>query len=141
MIRFRGLMREDWGWFNQRNPARPSIDSTAVVAIDDSDEIQAMCLMDTWTNSSCQCHIAIDNPMVLRHGFLEQCFNFAFVEADRCVMVGLVPEDNKKALKFNERIGFKEEYRLKNGYDYGTDYVVMVLHREDCEYVEKREAA
>ena len=96
--------------------------------------------MDSWAPNSCQMHFAIDNPMVIRHGFFETVADFCYNVRGIETIVGLVPADNEKAIKLDKRIGFKEALRIPNGYKDGIDYVVMLMTREDCRWL-KQEAA
>lgn len=111
-------------------------DTQGIVAIDrDTQAPLGLCVMDSWTHTSVQIHIAIMRPMVLRHGFLEEIADHVFNRCGRDIMIGLVPSNHEKALKLDKHIGFTETYRVKDGFDRGIDYVVMELRREDCRWL------
>lgn len=114
-------------------------DSTGVIMVDDNDNMVAACVMDSWTDTSCNLHIMIKNPMVLRHGFLEEIFWFVFEEQGRSMVWGFTPADNGRALKFNKHVGMEEQYRMKDAYKEGVDYVVTRMLKEDCRWVENQE--
>lgn len=134
-VKFRGLQgKEDWAWFTARNPACLTENTTGVVAVDGNDKILACCIMDSWTETSCQAHYAIDNPIVLRRGFFEEISKFVFDTAKRMYIYGLVPSDNEKALRLNKKIGFKEVTRLKDAFKLGVDYVILELKKEHCRF-------
>ena len=108
----------------------------------DSGEIYAVCMMDTWTEGSVQVHIAIDNPLCLKHyALLREVFHYIFITADRLTAVGLVNSDNIKALNFDKKIGFRELTRIKDGHSKGIDTVILELRREDCKWINLKEEA
>lgn len=132
----------DWGWVNQQVAILRVEDTCGIMAVDDeADETVGACIMDNWTKNSVQCHFMVSSPMVLRHGFLEECFDFLFNECGMQYIYGLVPGDNEKALRLNAHMGFTERVRLKDAFADGVDYVLMELKRENCRYVPVVEVA
>ena len=84
----------------------------------------------------------LTTPMLLKHGFLEECFGFIFKNQNVNFVYGLVPANNDKAVKFNTHMGFTVKTRLEEAYDVDVDYLLMQLKRKDCKYItELREAA
>ena len=79
-------------------------DTTGIVAEKDG-EIWAITVLDNWSPNSCSVHIWIPNPLVFRHGYKEEVFDFVF-GSGRNKIIGQTPSDNPKALKFIEHIGF-----------------------------------
>jgi hypothetical protein len=113
----------------------PMADTRGIVARDDHGDIAAICTIDTWSPNSCQMHIWIKNPMVLRRGFVEEVFGFVF-GSGRNKVICVMPSNNYAVIKFNRKIGFTELFRIKDGYDVGIDYVITELKREDCRYID-----
>ena len=115
--------------------ARPNIceDTRGITALDESDIPQAVCVFDSWSYNSCIIHIWIGNPFVLKHGFAEEVFNFAFSDG-RTKIIGITPSDNLKALKFIKNIGFKEIYTISDGFKVGVDYVITEMNKDECRY-------
>jgi len=90
---------------------RPRVcaDTTGIVAIDEVEGLVAVCIFDSWSYNSCQIHIYIKNPFVLKHGFAEEVFGFVFSpESGREIVIGVTPADNDRALKFIKGIGLKK---------------------------------
>ena len=117
--------------------ARPNIceDTKGITALDGDNVPQAVCVFDSWSHNSCIIHIWINNPFVLKHGFAEEVFNFVFSEeSGRTKIIGITPSDNLKAVKFIKNIGFKEVYRISDGYKVGVDYVVTEMNKDKCRY-------
>lgn len=129
---FQGLDEDMWYLAKAKIGVRAVEDMRGVFARDaDTKVVLAGCVLNNWTYSAVHAHIWIDNPMVLRHGFLEEVANYVFNTSGKELMVGMVPGDNAEALKLDEHIGFKEKYRIKNGYMHDVDYVIMEATRED----------
>jgi hypothetical protein len=135
--------RRDWKWVNDQIPILYCEDTAGIMAMDADQRVPVgACLMDNWTNNSVQCHFMLTTPMLLKHGFLEECFGFIFKNQNVNFVYGLVPANNDKAVKLNTHMGFTVKTRLEEAYDVGTDYLLMQLKREDCKYItELREAA
>ena len=142
MVRFRRMdCAIDWAWINEALPILHVEDTTGIVAVDVDDKPLAACVMDNWTANSVQCHLLILDSTVLRHGFLETCFDYIFNINGRKVVYGLVPGDNEKALKLNDHLGFTEKCRFEGAFEDGVDYVILELKRENCKYLLAQEAA
>ena len=121
--------------------AKPRIcsDTKGVMALDADDEYKlvAAAVMDTWSHNAVQIHLYIGNPMILRHKFSEEVCGFIFGEnSGRELIIGVTPSDNAKALKFNRHMGMEEQYRIKDGYDKGIDYVITTMRKQDCKWID-----
>jgi len=112
-------------------------DSAAIMAHDENGALVGFCIMDNWTDTSVQCHFYIGSWVVLRHQFLEVCFEYMFTVRDRKMIYGLVPGDNKLALHFNDHLGFTEKCRFEGAYGEGVDYVILELKKENCMFLEE----
>lgn len=132
----------DWGWVQQHERILRVEDTGGIVAIDEEkNETVAAVILDSWTPNGCQAHIIIQNPLILRHGFLEECFDFVFNVSGRGVINGVVKSDNEKALRFDKHIGFEETHRIKDGFDKGIDLIFVEIRKENCRWIkEVREA-
>lgn len=136
-VEFIGLdMERHWPLVQNVLGVKRCEDTKGILAIDkESNAPVAVCVMDGWSHTSVQIHIAIGRKMVLRHGFLEEIADYVFNQCGRELMIGLVPGNNEAALKLDRHIGFTETYRVKDGFDRGVDYVVMEMRREDCRWL------
>ena len=142
-IEFREFVGEwDWGWINQICPVMRVEDTGGIMAIDVStDTTVGAFITDNWTQNSVQCHFMIDNPMVLKHSFLECCFNYVFNVRGMSRIYGMVPANNEKAIKINTHMGFTVKARLEDAFEVGVDYLIMELKRENCMYLDQAKAA
>ena len=130
MLRFEGLKQEHWGDIPDEARPRWCEDTQGIIALNHRDEVVAACILDSWSFNSCQIHIWIDNPFVLKHGFQEAVFKHVFDTCEREVIIGITPDDNPKALKFIKHMGFKEIVRIKDGYKDGIDYVITEFRKD-----------
>lgn len=133
----------EWEWVIKRACPMPVYDSQGIVAYDErSGKIAGVVVMDSWTQSGCQAHIAIENPFCIRSGLLHEVARHVHIACGRRYIFGLVPANNEKALRFDQKIGFTEVARVPDGYAEGVDYVVMRLSKDDNMWLEEnREVA
>ncbi len=132
---------EEWDWFHARTNTILCGDMCGIVARKQG-RIVAMAVFDSFTEVACNVHMAIDDPFVLRHGFLEGMGNYLFNVRNRQRLYGLVPSNNDRALKLNKHIGLTELAVIPNAVAEGVDYIVMTMEKADCRWIpEVREAA
>lgn len=142
MITFRPLNgKTDWEWVKTRAHILLVEDTTGLVAERDG-KIQAVAVFDSFTVNACNVHMAIENPMVIKYGFLHEIGHYLFNVRDRKRIFGLVPSNNAKAMRLDKHIGMSEIARVPNALAEGIDYVVLEMTREECRWIEPvKEAA
>lgn len=124
--------RRDWMLVSRKLGLRYVDDTKGILAVDvEKFEPVAGVVLNNWTYNAVQAHFWVDNPFVLRHGFLEEVANYIFNTAGKNLIIGFVPADNEEALKLDKHIGFRETYRIPGGYMYDVDYVILEATRED----------
>ena len=137
MVCFRALnIDRDWAWVHER--ANPVLceNTNGIVAERDGKPIAAA-IFDQWTASSCQVHICMDDPFVIRHGFFREVCTYVFVTCGRKCIIGLTPADNERAVRFNRHVGMREIYRIEDAIDEGIDYIVVRMDRDECRWIEQ----
>jgi RimJ/RimL family protein N-acetyltransferase len=125
----------EWAWMQKRARPVQCEDTQGMVAYDEQGKIVAVAAFDGFTNDSCNAHVAIDNALVIRAGFLHEVFHHLFIVCDLSRVFGLVVSDNAKARKFDRKIGFTEVARIPDGFETGKDYIVVRLNKEDCRWI------
>ena len=126
----------DWGWVQSVQPIIRCEDTCGIMAIDlNAGETVGGIIFDNFTNNSVQTHFMISNCMVLKHGFLQEGYDYIFNVMKKKFMYGFIPGDNEKALKFNKHMGWVEKLRLSDAFSDGVDYVVMELTKDKCRYL------
>ena len=72
-------------------------------------------------------------------------FNFAFGteegQAAREMIIGVVNSKNVAALKYDLHLGFKELFRIPKMHDDDGDVVILGMTRDECKYLDQKEAA
>jgi len=94
------------------------------------DRIIAVAVLDSFTVIGCNAHFAIDEPIVLRHGFFEAVAELCFITNGKKKMFGLVPSNNERAVKLDKHIGFEIVTEIPETIEDGVGTIVMVLTRE-----------
>jgi len=132
---------EEWNWVTERARCMRMSDTGGIVAYDGDGQIQAICVFDSFTVDNCTVHLAIDNPLVLRHGFLNEVARHLFHVCDRKRLFGMARSDNAKANKFNEKIGWKVVATIPDGFADGIDFIVYRMDRDECRWLNKQKEA
>ena len=141
-VTFKPLTTQDeWFWFQNRTHVLLCEDMQGIIAYR-NDEIIAACVFDTWTSVGANVHLAIDDPLALRHGLLQEAAAHAFIRGNKQKLFGLVPSNNKKAIKMNKHVGFEVVTEIPDSIEEGVGMVVMVITREKAErWLPNREEA
>lgn len=88
---------------------------------------------DNWGSTSVEMHVAGEKGFVSKE-LLYKAFAYPFVIAGLNVVMGRVNSNNKKALRFNKHLGFKEMCRIPNAVRNG-DLVVMAMQKSECPWL------
>jgi hypothetical protein len=107
-----------------------------LIAIDSSGVPQGVILLDNWTENCVTGHIAIQKPMALRELLPELC-DYVYHFCGKSMILAGIADDTPKALKLVKNIGFKEIYRIKDGWDVGIDLVLTQMTKDDCRHTQK----
>jgi hypothetical protein len=133
--------KADWEWIKSRAKIL-LVEDTSGLVVENNGVIQAIAVFDSFTRNACNVHVAIENPRVIKHGFLNEIGRHLFHVCGRSRIFGLVPSNNAKALKLNKHIGMQEVSCVPNALAEGVDYIIMEMKKEDCRWIEqKREVA
>lgn len=138
-MRFTGLDEISWGWVYNRIAPSLTRNTRGVVAWSKG-EIVAATVFDSWLPNSGHAHIVIEKPMVIRHGFLEECFNYFFNACEKGILYVVVPSFNDKSLNFVEKLGFELLYISEKGFSTLADLHVFEMRKENCRYIEHEQA-
>jgi hypothetical protein len=125
----------EWEFFKAKTQVIRCEDTQGIVAYSTTGKILAACVADSFSPDSCNVHMFIDNPIVIKHGFLHAIGHHMFNTCKRSHIFGLVPSNNEKAIKFDKHIGFTEVARIPDGVGTGTDYVVLRMNKADCPWI------
>jgi hypothetical protein len=91
-------------------------------------------LLTDYRNFDVTVHLAADGNWPVR-GLLRHVAKLVFIDWHCRRMTALVSKKNTRARRFVQGVGFKEEGRLKYGYDGVTDGILYGMTRENCRWI------
>jgi RimJ/RimL family protein N-acetyltransferase len=114
----------------------------AVIERDDDGSIDVLAAVwfDGFNGANLNLHVAAKpGAQWLTRKFANIVFHYAFIQLGAKRVTGLVEENNYKARRFDEKLGFTLETKLKDASPYG-DMLVYVMRRDDCKWLHTRNA-
>lgn len=115
----------------------PSVRCNGIIINNDISGIGAACIYDTWTHSAVQMHgYSTDPKYLFNPAFCRAMFEYPFVEQHKMLAFTVTPCDNTASIALARFLGFKEVYRIRDGWKPGTDMVIQELRRENCRFLE-----
>lgn len=128
---------EHFGFIEQRAGCVLTRYAKALEAIDKGGKVCGMVALDDVTRNSVKLHMAFDHPGALR-ALLTPGFEYAF--QDRDLAVGVIPASNEQSVKLTKHLGFRETYRVRDGWDEGDDLIIFEMRRHECRFLHRRAA-
>jgi hypothetical protein len=118
-------------WLEERAGCVLTRNARVMKVVDDTGRTRgAVAYDDIIANGSCEVHMAVDTPWAWRR-LIPACFIYPFITLGLRVVVGVTPGGNARALAVNKHLGFRETYRVRDGWAEGVDMVVQELRPED----------
>lgn len=106
------------------------------VAVLEEESLGACVLYDYWSPNAVQVHVYTTSLGVLFHKpVLREIFRYPFEQCGRSILVAMTPADQKGSLAVSSWLGFKEKYRIRDGWTRGVDIIFKELRREDCKFL------
>lgn len=131
-----------WQWFEERAHPILCADTSGILVVQDNGAIVAGAVYDSFTEASCNVHMVVEKPMVLRHGFLQAVAEDVFIRRNRKRIFGMTPTNNHRAIRFNEHIGMRKVAVIEDAFDDGIGYVITRMDRDTSPWLQHvREAA
>jgi RimJ/RimL family protein N-acetyltransferase len=113
----------------------PCGDLKAMFWVNESNEIEWVVGYTAFIGKTCQMHVVnlCGKPInrALVHAAFDYPFNYCGVEK----AFGLVNSKNEKAMNFDQKLGFKEEFRFEGLHDNGGDIVLLAMNKADCKWI------
>lgn len=97
-------------------------------------ELMGGVVYQRYTHASVLMHVAGFMPNWVNRDFLWLCFHYPFEQLGVGRVFGLVHEKNEEALRFDQKLGFEIETRIKKVYPDG-DQIILVMEREKCRWL------
>ncbi len=126
--------KEDILWLAQRTGFAPTAGCRGISAIDAQGRLRGVVGFDGWTETSAQMHIAVEAPAAVR-ALLRPAFSYLFEQSRKHIALGLVPSHNAKAVAFDRHVGFREAYRIRDGWDVGDDLIIFEMRKDECRWL------
>ena len=113
--------------------------SNSVVIENENGGVGAMAIYDRWTPTAVEMHAYSAGPQyVFRPEFCKAIFEYPFVQQNKMLAFAVTPCDNIASIALARFLGFREVYKIRDGWDLGTDMVIQELRRENCRFLENR---
>ena len=112
------------------NPAT----DTSITHHDADGKLLGGVIYDGYTRNCIFIHQAGFSKMWLTGDMLKLAFDYPFNQLGVAKLAGTIPSSKPELLEFNQRLGFKEECRIKDAYPDG-DMLVLTMTREQCRWL------
>ena len=127
--------KEHFGWICERAGVQLTPRARAIEAVDASGRVRGMVAYDNFTENACEAHMAVASPIIWR-SLLKPVFSYPFRELGLGLLLGIVPAHNPKSLAMVKALGFRETYRIRDGYAEGDDLVIHEMRPDECRWLE-----
>lgn len=88
-----------------------------------------------YTGESIGIHSASWDDHWINRDMLWVTFHYPFVQLGVKRIFGQVAEDNERARRFNEKLGFKHVARIEGVYRHNVACLVMCMERDECRFL------
>jgi RimJ/RimL family protein N-acetyltransferase len=107
----------------------------SAIGLERDGEIVAGVLYEDYNGANVVMHVASDGTAQwMTPEYLRQCFEYPFKQLGCKRVTGIVPSSNERALRFDERLGFRVEATLKAAHPDG-DLIVLSMRRDQCRWL------
>jgi RimJ/RimL family protein N-acetyltransferase len=114
---------------------QPCADLQAMFWVDKDNEIEWVIGYTAFIGKTCQMHVVNlkgkATPRELLFGAFDYPFNFLGIEK----AFGVVNSKNENAMKYDQKLGFKEVQRFEGMHDDGGDIVLFAMDKADCKWI------
>ena len=84
---------------------------------------------------TCQMHVVKFKGHLSPKQMLKACFDYPFNQLGLKIVFGIVNSNNKKALHYDQRLGFKEAIRFPKVHTDDGDLVVLQMNKDECRWI------
>jgi hypothetical protein len=120
-------------WLCQRIGLTPTPAIQCIGRLNAAGNVIGVIGYDGFNGASVQMHVAGEGNWISRH-LLWAAFDYPF-NVMRCnAVLGLIPSNNKDALKLNDHLGFQIDTVIPHAHPDGA-LVVMVMYRDGCRWL------
>jgi len=117
---------------------QPCGDLQALFWVDAENNIEWVIGYTAFIGKTCQMHMVNLKGGYTPKGLLFGAFDFPFNHCGLEKVFGIVNSKNTKAMKYDQKLGFKEALRFEGMHDNGGDLVVLHMDKADCKWIVER---
>lgn len=107
------------------------------IGIAEDGKLIAGALYHRWRGFDCELTFAASSPKWCRKGVLRALFHYPFEQCGVSRMTLIIGENNPRALKLNQGLGFKIEGKARKAYDGTNDAFVLGMLKEECKWIKE----
>lgn len=97
--------------------------------------VRAVSVFERFTEGDCHIHIATTGTgFAMSRAFILASFMFPFVQLRQRRLTGLVQAKNTRAMRFNLRLGFQIEGRMRETHS-EDDTIILGMLRRECRFI------
>lgn len=115
--------RAHWGTFN-------------AFGVEMNGELVAGVVIHQINGANAFCHIAIEKPCKAMYDLFFVVCDYCFRQLGLNRITGMVPTDEPAVIKFDKKLGFEEEFVMKDAAP-GADMQVLVMRADNCRWLKK----
>lgn len=97
-------------------------------------EVKAVVVYCSFFGKSCMIHVTGDGSHWATKDFLKAVFDYPFNKWKLKVIIGTVAGSNKKALRLDRHLGFREVATIPDAHNNG-DLVILEMRPADCRFL------
>lgn len=112
-------------------------EGTTCLGLEKDGVLIAGVMYDYYNGSSIWMHVASSVKHWLDRDYLRVCFDYPFNQLCCKVVLGYVDENNLKARRFDEHLGFKLTAVIPEGHPKG-DLLIYTMRKENCRWLKDR---
>lgn len=121
-------------WVCERAGGRYRDGVTAVGLVDSDNVLKVGVYYDEYTGSSICMHSRCDDPRAPNREFYRAIFAYPFDQLKVKRITVMVSSTNKRAIRVDEKLGFRLEATIKDYFSDG-DCLVYAMYRDDCRWL------
>jgi len=106
------------------------------IGLERKGKLVAGVVYDNYNGTNIFAHIAAKGKYWLNKDFLWYMCYYPFIVADVDRVTGMIPSNNKQAIKFVEHLGGEYETTLEKAHPEG-DLLIYRMFKKDCKYLRK----
>jgi len=119
----------------QRIYVQPCGDLKALFWVNKSDEIEWVVGYTAFIGKTCQMHVVNLKGNATPRQLLFAAFDYPFNYMGIDKVLGVVNSKNEHAMKYDQKLGFKEVQRFEGLHDDGGDIVLFAMDKADCKWI------